>query len=30
MAEGLKEEVFSAGYVESFLQRSMLFQEAVP
>jgi hypothetical protein len=30
MEEGLQEEVFSASYVESFLQRSLLFQEAVP
>ena len=30
MAEGLKEEIFSAAYVESFLQHSLLFQEAVP
>ena len=30
MEEGLKEEVFSASYVESFLQRSLLLQEAVP
>ncbi len=30
MAEGLKAEVFSAGYVESFLQRSMVFQETGP
>jgi hypothetical protein len=30
MEEGLKEEVFSAAYVESFLQRSLVFQEAVP
>ena len=29
MEEGLKEEVFSAAYVESFLQRSMVFQEAL-
>jgi transposase len=28
MEEGLKEEVFSAAYVEGFLQRSLLFQEA--
>ena len=25
-----KEEVFSAAYVESFLQRALVFQEAVP
>lgn len=30
LEEGLKEEVFSAAYVESFLQRSLVFQEAVP
>ena len=28
MEEGLKEEVFRAAHVESFLQRSLLFQEA--
>lgn len=30
MEEGLKAEVFSATYVEGFLQRAMAFQEAVP
>jgi hypothetical protein len=30
MQEGLKEEVFSATYVEGFLQRALVFQEAVP
>ena len=30
MAAGLQEEVFSASYVESFLQRPMVFQEARP
>jgi hypothetical protein len=29
MEEGLKEEVFSASYVERFLQRSLVFQEAM-
>jgi hypothetical protein len=29
MEEGLKEEVFSASYVEHFLQRSLVFQEAM-
>jgi hypothetical protein len=28
MEEGLKEEVFSASYVERFLQRPLAFQEA--
>jgi hypothetical protein len=28
--EATKEEVFSAAYVEGFLQRSLLFQEAAP
>ncbi len=30
MEEGLKDEVFSASYVERFLQRSLVFQEAMP
>jgi hypothetical protein len=30
MEEGLKEEVFSAAHVEGFLQRSLVFQEAMP
>ena len=30
MEEGLKEEVFSASYVERFLQRSLVLQEAMP
>ena len=29
MEEGLKEEVFSASYVERFLQRSLVLQEAM-
>jgi transposase len=29
MEEGLKEEVFSASYVERFLQRTLVFQEAM-
>jgi hypothetical protein len=29
MEEGLKEEVFSAAYVERFLERSLFFQEAM-
>jgi transposase len=29
MEEGLKEQVFSASYVEHFLQRSLVFQEAI-
>ena len=30
MQEGLQEGVFSAAYVEDFLQRSLVFEEAVP
>lgn len=30
MEEGLKEEAFSAAHVEDFLQRSLVFEEAVP
>src|SRR5215471_16538557 len=30
LEEGLKEEVFSASYVERFLQRSLVFQEVMP
>ena len=30
MEEGLREEVFSASYVERFLQHPLIFQEAMP
>ena len=30
MERGLQEQVFSATYIESFLQRSLVFQEEIP